>query len=78
MKSTHMANTELKIYDTLKKHFSDEEAQTIVNYFEQKFDAKEIRRIKGQMIKWGFIFGIGFVLVILAGLFAILKLFFER
>lgn len=73
-----MANTQLKIYDTLKKHFTDEEAQTIVDYFEQKFDTKEIRRIKLQMIKWGFIFGIGFVMVMLVGLFAILKLFFEK
>lgn len=73
-----MANNQLKIYDTLKKHFTDEEAQTIVDYFEQKFDTKEIRRIKSQMIKWGFIFGIGFVMVMLVGLFAILKLFFEK
>jgi hypothetical protein len=37
-----------------------------------------IESTKSEMIKWSFIFWVGTVITVLGGLFAILKLFFEK
>ena len=37
-----------------------------------------IESTKSELVKWSFIFWVGTVITILGGLFAILKLFFEK
>jgi hypothetical protein len=39
---------------------------------------KEIAESKAELIKWSFIFWVGTVITVLGGLFAILKLFFNK
>ncbi len=39
---------------------------------------KDIAESKAELIKWSFVFWVGTVLTVLGGLFAILKLFFNK
>lgn len=39
---------------------------------------KEIAESKAELIRWSFVFWIGTILTVLGGLFAILKLFFDK
>lgn len=39
---------------------------------------KEMAETKAEIIKWSFVFWIGTIITVLGGLFAILKLFFDK
>jgi hypothetical protein len=61
---------------------SDEKINQKKDVFMTKDDKVElvtrIESAKSELIKWSFIFWVGTVLTILGGLFAILKLFFDK
>ena len=74
----------------LKSRFSEIEAKLIVEYIEIKAEEKyqqkkdilatkqDLSEVKADIIKWSFVFWVGTVITVLGGLFAILKLFFDR
>jgi hypothetical protein len=85
-----MSALELKVYEIFKSKFSEEEAATVIEYFEakaeQKYEQKkdtlatksDISEAKTDIIKWMFIFWTGTIITILGGLFGFLKLFLGK
>jgi hypothetical protein len=73
-----MSVNELKVYEIFKSKLGEAEAQTIIEYFEQKSEEKInskkdiflTKEDKTDMIKWMFIFWVGQ----LAAMLAIVKL----
>lgn len=73
-----MSVNELKVYEIFKSKLGEAEAQTVIEYFEQKSEEKInskkdiflTKEDKTDMIKWMFIFWVGQ----LAAMLAIVKL----
>ncbi|MEX8547116.1 MAG: hypothetical protein V5804_05885 [Mucilaginibacter sp.] len=73
-----MSTNELKVYEIFKRKLGEAEAQTVIEYFEQKSEEKInskkdiflTKEDKTDMIKWMFIFWVGQ----LAAMLAIVKL----
>ncbi len=61
-----MSSLELEVYDVFMT--KDDKVELVTR----------IESTKSELIKWSFIFWVGSVITILGGLFAILKLFFEK
>lgn len=77
-----MSVNELKVYEIFKSKLGEAEAQTIIEYFEQKSEEKInskkdiflTKEDKTDMIKWMFIFWVGQ----LAAMLAIVKLMWNK
>ncbi len=85
-----MSTLELKAYEVLKTKLGEQEATTLIEYFEAKAEEKYIQKkdvlatkqdlseTKADIIKWMFIFWIGQIAVLTGIIFAILNLYFKK
>lgn len=84
-----MSALELKVYEIFKNKLGEKEAETIIEYFEAKAEAKylekrdvlatkeDLANTKTDIIKWMFIFWIGQIGVLSAIMFALLNAYLK-
>lgn len=85
IKHEHTVEIIHKDMHALKEHM-DMKLGFLKEYMENRFATrddvgqirKEMAETKAEIIKWSFVFWIGTIITVLGGLFAILKLFFDK
>ncbi len=85
-----MSAIELKAYEILKMKLGEQEATTLIEYFETKAEEKflqkkdilaskqDVSEVKADIIKWMFIFWIGQLAATAGILFAFLNVYFKK
>lgn len=84
-KKNTMSALELRVYEIFKNKLGEKEAETLIEYFEAKAEAKYVEKkdvlatkddlanAKTDIIKWMFVFWVGTIGVLSAIMFAMLN-----